>query len=552
MGMFFTLALTVIKKLAKVALFCGLAWFLLPIAVWGIGEAITGAPMTEGTPLNTVSNILWYACYVLAPLTLIQNLVRMIKKDRSFSWIGLIMNRETKKGIEAKLGGDTVALKTASDLSGVVFGKLGGKYATMPETTDGHILIVGGAGSGKTAAVAIPTLMSWKQRVFAIDIKGELYEKTKKARGEAQIKVFNPTDKNAYGYDPYFMLKTADDVSSAARQLAMSICPLPAEIKDPFWIKGAQNMLTGFMIYLQGLDENFSSSMRIIKSTPTKELIAQILEDTNEKARMEVMQFSDMDDKTLSGVYAELSNHITVFATSDELQKALSGEGRSITPADLENSYDIFCCIPEYKLEEWKDLMGMMCNQFLKSFERRSEGNKTPILFFIDEFPRLGKIEAISNGLATLRSKKIHIALVIQSLSQLNAIYGHDVAKVIADNCSYKAILKASEPDTQEWCSKLVGTYDKMKKSSSWQGDNTGFGKGIGTSSSTEEKRIIKPEEFGFLEKENKVICIFPSGYKMLQKSSCYEIGSPFFEKLPPEVQAETKRRAAEAKAAAK
>lgn len=520
MGMFFTLALTVIKKLAKVALFCGLAWFLLPIAVWGIGEAITGAPMTEGTPLNTVSNILWYACYVLAPLTLIQNLVRMVKKDRSFSWIGLIMNRETKKGIEAKLGGDTVALKTASDLSGVVFGKLGGKYATMPETTDGHILIVGGAGSGKTAAVAIPTLMSWKQRVFAIDIKGELYEKTKKARGEAQIKVFNPTDKSAYGYDPYFMLKTADDVSSAARQLAMSICPLPAEVKDPFWIRGAQNMLTGFMIYLQGLDESFSSSMRIIKSTPVKELIAQIIEDSNDKAKMEVMQFSDMDDKTLSGVYAELSNHITVFATSDELQKALSGEGRSITPADLENSYDIFCCIPEYKLEEWKDLLGMMCNQFLKSFERRGEGNKTPILFFIDEFPRLGKIEAISNGLATLRSKKIHIALAVQSKSQLDAIYGQEIAKVIADNCSYKAILKASEPDTQEWCSKLVGTYDKKKMSSNYNADVMGVGKGQGTSTSTEEKRIIKPEEFAYL---TDVVCVFPTGYKRLKKANYYE-----------------------------
>ena len=495
-------------------------WLLaVPIGIAILYEVITGVPTETGSTADTLVGAFTVLAAVIVILKVIEKLITAVKKEK-FSFLGLLLNKGEKKGIEAKLGGVTVALKTASDLSGVVFGKLGGKYATMPETTDGHILIVGGVGSGKTAAFAIPTLMSWKQRVFAIDIKGELYEKTKKARGEAQIKVFNPTDKNAYGYDPYFMLKTADDVSSAARQLAMSICPLPAEIKDPFWIKGAQNMLTGFMIYLQGLDENFSSSMRIIKSTPTKELIAQILEDTNEKARMEVMQFSDMDDKTLSGVYAELSNHITVFATSDELQKALSGEGRSITPADLENSYDIFCCIPEYKLEEWKDLMGMMCNQFLKSFERRSEGNKTPILFFIDEFPRLGKIEAISNGLATLRSKKIHIALVIQSLSQLNAIYGHDVAKVIADNCSYKAILKASEPDTQEWCSKLVGTYDKKKMSSNYNADVMGVGKGQGTSTSTEEKRIIKPEAFAYL---TDVVCVFPTGYKRLKKANYYE-----------------------------
>lgn len=144
----------------------------------------------------------------------------------------------------------------------------------------------------------------------------------------------------------------------------------------------------------------------------------------------------------------------------------------------------------------------------------------TPILFLIDEFPRLGKIEAISNGLATLRSKKIHISLIVQSKSQLNAIYGKDVAEVIADNCSYKAILKASEPTTQEWCSKLVGTYDKKKVSSNYNADIMGVGKGQGTSSSTEEKRIIKPEEFAYLQ---DVVCVFPNGYKRLQKANYYE-----------------------------
>lgn len=520
MGMFITMAMKAVKIVLKVTLFCGLAWFIIPLAVWGIGEAVTGQPMTEGTALNIICNILWYLCYVLAPLTLIQNIVRMVKKDRTFSLLGLVLNRQQKKGFEAKLGGDTVSLRTANDLSGVVFGKQGGKYAVMPETADGHILIIGGAGSGKTAAIAIPTLMSWKERLFAIDIKGELYEKTKKARNTEQIKVFNPTDRNTYGYDPYFMLKKSDDISSEARQLAMSVCPLPADVKDPFWIKGAQNMLTGFIVYLFGQGLNFTESMRIIKSQPVKQLVGQIMSDTDHKAIVEISQFDGMDDKTLSGVFSELSNHITVFATNDDLQRALSGEGCCITPQDLEDGYDIFCCIPEHKLEEWKDLLGMMCNQFLKTFERRGEGKKTPILFLIDEFPRLGKIETISNGLATLRSKKIHIALIVQSKSQLNAIYGKDIAEVIADNCSYKAILKASEPNTQEWCSKLVGTYDKKKVSSSYNADVMGVGKGQGMSSSTEEKRIIKPEEFAYL---TDVVCVFPNGYKRLKKANYYE-----------------------------
>lgn len=47
-----------------------------------------------------------------------------------------------------------------------------------------------------------------------------------------------------------------------------------------------------------------------------------------------------------------------------------------------------------------------------------------------------------------------------------------------------------------------------------------GVGKGQGTSSSTEEKRIIKPEEFAYLK---DVVCVFPNGYKRLQKANYYE-----------------------------
>lgn len=549
MGIIFSFIGDILKKIlifiGKILLFLGAPFLLIPIAFWFMYERMTGDlyNLSYGfsNPLvNVFINFLWLIAIALCVMRTIENVITMKRKEK-FRFLPILLNRKEQKGFEAKLGGETVALKTANDLSGVVFGKQGGKYATMPETTDGHILIVGGAGSQKTSAHAIPTLMSWKSRVFAIDIKGELYAKTKKARGEAQIKVFNPTDPTAYGYDPFYMLKNAKDISSAARQLALSIIPLPADVKDPFWVKGAQNMLTGFIIYFQGLGESFSSTMKYIKSIPTKELIEQIVADTNEKAKMEIMQFSGMDDKTLSGVYAELSNHITIFATSDDLQRALSGKGACITPADLESGYDIYCCVPQDMLKEWKELLTMMCNQFLKSFESRGENNKTPILFLIDEFADLGKIEAITSGLATLRSKNIHIDLIVQSKSQLNAIYGKDVAEIITDNCAYKAILRASEPTTQEWCSKLVGTYDKKKVSSNYNADIMGVGKGQGTSSSTEEKRIIKPEEFGVLQ---DVVCIFPNGYKRLEKASCYDMNSPFFEKLPADVQEETRKRA--------
>ena len=514
-GTVFKILSTLFKILFKVVVFTGLYWVIiltLPSEIFGW---VTG----NRIPVWMV-NIGLYPGLILAFLVFVQNIIRMLKKDRSFSLLQAFLNKQSVIGIQSKLDGDSAVSASVSDLCGVVFGKLRSKYIVKPETVDGHILVIGGPGSGKTTGIAIPTLMSWSGRVFAIDMKGELYQATKKIRDVSHIKVFNPTDRNTCGYDPYYMLRMTDDISGEARSLALSICPLPANVKDPFWIMGAQNMLTGFIVYFFNHGLSFAESMRIIKSQNVVNLITEIMQSDDKKAIAEVSQFDGMDDKTISGVFSELSNHITVFATSDDLQKALSGEGKCITPADLENGYDIFCCIPEHKLEQWKELFGMMCNQFLKAFERRPESNTSPLLFLIDEFPRLGKIETVSTGLATLRSKKIHIALCVQSKSQLNAIYGNDLSEVITDNCSYKAILRASEPNTQEWCSKLVGTFDKIKKSNNFNADVIGVGKGQGTSTTTEEKRIIKPEEFAYLD---DVVCLFPNGYRRIEKIKYWE-----------------------------
>ncbi len=521
----------IIKLILKILKFIGAYWLVICMSPVWIFEWVASSgdkPSFMGIQRNRLGNILapdwlyditWYLTLIFMALTIIQNIYRIVKKDPKFNIFKglyhLVFKKNDKVGFKAKLNKDKF-----NELSGFVFGKLKGHFVTKKEDEDGHILVIGGAGSGKTSCVAIPTLYSWKERVFAIDIKGELYEKTSKIRGVNNIKVFNPTDPNAYGYDPYYVLKHTDDISADARALALSICPLSAEVKDPFWIKSAQNMLTGLIIYFFNLEMNFSETMELIKSKPIVELIANVMDSDDMKAKMELSQFSGADEKTISGIFTELSNHITVFATNNDLVKALNGEGKTITPQDLENGYDIYCCIPEHKLDQWKDLFSMMVNQFLKSFEKRKEGNQQPILFMIDEFARLGKIDSITNGLATLRGKKVQIALFVQSKSQLNAIYGKDTAEVIADNCNYKAILKASEPNTQEWCSKLVGTYDKLKLSSNVNADMIGFGKGTGQSKTTEEKRIIKPEEFAFMQ---DIVCIFPTGYYRIEKAPYYQ-----------------------------
>lgn len=58
---------------------------------------------------------------------------------------------------------------------GILFGKQNASYIRKPITEDGHVLVIGGSGSGKSSSSVIPTLLSNPHTaVFALDIKGEL------------------------------------------------------------------------------------------------------------------------------------------------------------------------------------------------------------------------------------------------------------------------------------------------------------------------------------------------------------------------------------------
>lgn len=454
-----------------------------------------------------------------------QNVIRIITKDPDYSMIKSIFGDKEKKGAKRLTNPSVPKDILSAEPTGVVFGKKQGRYVVKPENKDGHVLVIGGAGSGKSSCMAIPSLLSWQERVFAIDIKGELSANTIHQRPGA--KVFNPSDLEAYGYDPFYLLLNSKNRVQDVREIALAIIPLSEAVKDPFWIKSAQNLLTGFLLYFfdQGLP--FVEAITAIQGIPAKKLIQEIADSTTEEAKLFCNQFLSMKDETLSGIVTELSNGIILFATDPNIKRALSKK-QIITPDDLEKGFDVYLTIEESKLEQWKNLLTLMVSQFLKHFERREEEGATPVLFLLDEFARLGKIEPVINGLATLRSKKVTIAIITQSLAQLDAIYGKPQRQVIADNCQYKAVLNATDADTQDYFSRLVGTYDKAKRSQSANFEQyTGMGKGQGISETTEEKRIIKPEEFSTL---NYIVLLSPFGFFKVEKTPYYQ--EPIFKKI--------------------
>jgi len=414
---------------------------------------------------------------------------------------------------------------TSPKKHGVFFGRQYNKYIIKPEDMDGHVLVVGGTGTGKSSCVAIPTLQTWQGSIFAVDIKGELHENTKTHR--ENIKVFDPCDQNGkYVYDPYFFLNHSTNHAQEARAIAESIIPLPHDAREPFWIESAQIILTGAILHYHHAKYNFINTLKEIQSQNPQALIALVASSPNDKAKLCVKSYTAMEGKVLAGISAEISRGISAITLDDDIISVLSPDKNkeTLSPVDLENKHDIYIKIPQHLLRQWKNFLTLMVNQFITFFEKRPESkDNRPILFMLDEFPRLGKIPAITDALATLRSKKITVCLVAQSLAQLEMIYGHDARKVIADNCAFKAVLGATDADTQEYFSKLVGTYPKTTRTSSQNFDPyVGAPTGHGASYAEDhEKRIIKPEEFAAL-KEIILLYPMPLNFCRVQKQPHY------------------------------
>ncbi|MCL2638920.1 MAG: type IV secretory system conjugative DNA transfer family protein [Oscillospiraceae bacterium] len=404
-------------------------------------------------------------------------------------------------------------------------------YVGKPTDKDGHILVVGGAGSGKSACIAKNVLEAWNAPIIAIDIKGELSAHYKQLKEAGKVSrhaiIFDPTDENSFGYDPYFSLRTGGKTHLVqnAREIALSIIPLPTDMREPFWVQGAQNLLTASILYYYGIGATFSETMTGIQTTAIDKLIEEITDSDNLPAKMFINQIRDLELKTLAGIATEMANKIMVFA-SDPLINGALRDSKTDTKYFNWNSLDvanIFLRLPEDKLDQWSADILLKINQLIRSLERRadfySEQGKAlpPILILLDEFPRLGKIEAIKGALATLRSKNVTICLMVQSLAQLDEIYGEKARRTIVDNCPYKAILGVTDADSQKYFSNLIGTCEVEKESHGVHYDaDDGIATAKGSHWSKQREPIIFPHD---LAKLKDIVLMTPDGFCRVNKS---------------------------------
>ena len=293
------------------------------------------------------------------------------------------------------------------------------KYVGKAQDRDGHILIHGGPGSGKTSELIITSLGTWKGHIIVVDVKpkGDLLpecERLSRLSGK-ELKVFNPLKADSCGYDPFAFIRSdgKENLARNAKDLAISLIDSQPDNLNPVWVKSAQNLLAGVIVHHIDIEATFSETMTAVQLSSVKDLIKEINEKGSMTAKILVSKLKGLKSDMLASIGMDLTD-LAILAADPLVDKALSGEGKTIDWNELNTAtapFNVVLQLPEENLAAWEPLTRLLINQLIRTLQRRSDKHTPegkvlpPVLIMLDEFDSLGKIPSIKAGLSTLRNR---------------------------------------------------------------------------------------------------------------------------------------------------
>ena len=378
-----------------------------------------------------------------------------------------------------------LAYRPKDQAHGILVGKKFGLVAYSPEQDEGHILVLGPSGTGKTSALLIPTLRSWQGTALVVDISGDIASHV-----DAPNKiVFDPTSKNCIPYDVFAAVDAAPDETEKQERLEqLAYLLLPDKANDSeagvFFTTNGRKMLSAALICYYAMGWDFVSICEHFLSHDWRSLLNDIAKQENKVANMYISSFVGASEKNTAGCKQAADDAIKLFAMNAKIKNALRkvpSYGKSISPATLERN-SIYIYIPDEKLKIYGDLLRIITAQSMEYFSSRPKENRQMILFCLDEFASFGKLQ-ITEALRKLRKRHIRIMVLTQSLADLDMIYGKDERKAMMGNFKFTIVLGCKGAETQEYFSKMIGERKPL----------------LNTDPDKKNGPIIKPEDLAHL-----------------------------------------------------
>ena len=337
-----------------------------------------------------------------------------------------------------------------------------------------NMLVIGGSGSGKTRYVLKPNLLQCTSNSYPVsfvvtDPKGDLVVDTGKVlqRNGYRIKILNTINfKKSMHYNPFAYIHSEKDILKLVTAL-ISNTRGDGKGGDPFWEKAETLLYTALIGYIHyeapEEEQNFSTLVEFINSMEVREddeefknqvdLMFEELEekDPNHFAVRQYRKFKLSAGKTAKSILVSCGARLAVFDIAevrevtayDELELDTLGDRKTalfLIMSDTDTTFNFILTMVQ------SQLINLLCDRADDKY-----GGRLPVhvRMILDEFANIGQIPNFDKLIATIRSREISASIILQSQSQLKAIY-KDAAEIISDNCDCTLFLSGRGKNAKE------------------------------------------------------------------------------------------------------
>lgn len=138
-------------------------------------------------------------------------------------------------------------------------------------------------------------------------------------------------------------------------------------------------------------------------------------------------------------------------------------------------------------------------NLALKKADANPDGKlKRPVQLIADEFCNLGRLDSFERAISVMRSRDMGVTMCVQSIGQLDDVYGASVRETIMENCDSIVIMgTGSSLGTATFASELCGTTPIASRRAGEEGTVVSV-----------DERVISPTEISRLPREQCIVKI--------------------------------------------
>ena len=350
-----------------------------------------------------------------------------------------------------------------------------------------NVLVCGGSGAGKTRFYAKPNIMQANTSFVVLDPKGEILRDTgfmlEKEGYEIRVLDLINTERS-HGYNPFVYLRDDKDILKLVANLVRNTTPKGAQSNDPFWERAETALLEALILYLVNEappeEQNFPMVMEMISAAEVKEedegytsildelFNALELRNPDHLALKQYRIFKMAAGKTAKSILISCGARLAPFdikelrelMETDEMELDTIGDRKTALFVIISDTDDTFNFVVSIL---YTQLFNLLCDKADDEY-----GGRLPVHVrcLLDEFANIGQIPKFEKLIATIRSREISASIILQSQSQLKAIY-KDNADTIVGNCDTTLFLGGKEKTTLKEISEILGkeTIDSFNTS---------------------------------------------------------------------------------------